>query len=165
AYLNIDPAFLAPVALLHVGWSFAPVYATLLVELSHDLEPAVPVLCAGPGSQPLADESCLWAPLKDGGGRALPADRAALVAEAAALRAGLLWILVHSGGLARRYPEESGDQTGSLIFELVREVTSSSKEPPAARPMHEEQLPAELCAALRSAAALEGAPPPIVLTL
>eukprot|EP00929_Paragymnodinium_shiwhaense_P102801 TRINITY_DN66033_c0_g1_i1.p1 TRINITY_DN66033_c0_g1~~TRINITY_DN66033_c0_g1_i1.p1 ORF type:complete len:1022 (+),score=202.50 TRINITY_DN66033_c0_g1_i1:120-3185(+) len=126
-YLRIEPACFAPVALLHATWRLGTIYGTLLVELMHDIAPALPDLCPNVGGRPLVAQDCPWlAQQAQEPGKARsavdPSDSSVSLTEAAAFRAALLWILAHAGGLARRHPEASGDRCGSLVFDVIREV-------------------------------------------
>jgi len=144
-YLAIEPPAFAPLTVLHVSWMFASVYATLLLDLLRDLDAAFLGMCAAQDAATCVLPECRWIPVSDEGagqsiapGQALqpagavdPTEWPVLAVEAAALRAGMVWILVHGGGLARRplmddrYDDET-DHVGSLIWDLVREESASS---------------------------------------
>lgn len=179
AYLGVELQAFAPIALLHVAWRFAPTYAALLVELTHDLEPALPRLCSLQDLNSLVTRSCIWIPELDApSARATgPPVRAGidsewpvLAAEAAAFRAALLWMIFHAGGLSRRDLEDGGGEggagrCGSLMYDLVREVAgaqgprraATGAAPRAAR--RPVELPPELSSIVRRAAEAAGTLP------
>mmetsp|Transcript_6704 Transcript_6704/g.25138 ORF Transcript_6704/g.25138 Transcript_6704/m.25138 type:complete len:971 (-) Transcript_6704:20-2932(-) len=168
AHLATEPRAFAPIALLHVGWHFASIYATLLVELSHDLLPVLPRLYAAQDSARLVLRSCVWIPGLDtasapsGAGQQsrgeVEADWPALASESAAFRGALVWILLHCGGLGRRDSEDGQPQRrcGSLIYDLVQEVVGGPQQNSEIPGQSAIEVPADLQAALRRASEAAG---------